>query len=81
MTARKNRPYLGRHGFRPCRLPGHVPVLSGDLAVPGPHSVRTPGGYRHDGGTCSVSNDGATPRGWFRDQTTLARILAGLRAL
>ncbi|SFD86579.1 hypothetical protein SAMN04487819_104205 [Actinopolyspora alba] len=81
MTARKNRPYLGRHGFRPYRLPGHVPALSGDLAVPAPHPVRSPGGYHHDGGTYPASNDGATPRGWPRDPTTLARLLAGLRAL
>ncbi|SFE49862.1 hypothetical protein SAMN04487819_11514 [Actinopolyspora alba] len=72
---RRGRPYLGRHGFRPCRLPGHVPVLSGDLAVTGPQSTPRPGGDRH------ATGSGPVVSGWSRDSGTLARVLEGLRRL
>ncbi|SFT91526.1 hypothetical protein SAMN04487904_11327 [Actinopolyspora lacussalsi subsp. righensis] len=72
---RRGRPYLGRHGFRPCRLPGHVPALSGDLAVPGPQPTPLANGDRH------ATDSGPVLPGWSRDPTTLARVLDGLRRL
>ncbi|SDK29760.1 hypothetical protein SAMN04487820_106203 [Actinopolyspora mzabensis] len=82
MSPRPDRLYLGRHGFRPCRLPEHMPVLSGDLTAAGTHHpTRSPGSDRHDTSNRNTSRGGAVLSGWSLDRTTLARILAGLRAL